>query len=387
MPSMKNVSRPLKILQVANRAGPLYVFMRPLCAALQQAGADVELACMPGGASWDRLAQTELKLHALPAGSWSRPTTWYRIYHSLRSLMRSVKYDLMIVHTPAMSWVARAAADGLVSKTLYFSHGLPFAPQQPAMIRLSYRCVERFMAKYTDGLIVINSDDAEICRQVRLTRRSGRWYYVPGVGVDSAAFGSDVAESDSETAGEALPVRGDRLMVLYMGRFIRSKRPGDVLELARRIGDKADFVLAGEGPLWTKIKAQAECIGSHVKVLEFTHEPGRLLRQCALAVMPSVYREGLPRFLLEAFAAGKTVVAYDVRGTRDIVDDQVNGRLLPPGDVDGLCDAVASLIEDPVRCRAMGLRGREKVQRKFSLEQSVTAALHAIDDTLGVSRI
>jgi glycosyltransferase involved in cell wall biosynthesis len=286
----------------------------------------------------------------------------------------------MIVHTPAMSWVARAAAAGLVSKTLYFSHGLPFAPEQPAVIRLSYRCVEQFMARYTDGLIVINSDDAEMCRRVRLTRRSGHWYYVPGVGVDSSAFDIDVDKSDSQAHP---PLRGDRPMVLYLGRFICSKRPGDVLELARRIGDKVDFVMAGEGPLWLRIKIEANRIGSYVKILEFTHEPCKLIRQCTLAVMPSVYREGLPRFILEAFAAGKPVVAYNVRGVRDIIDDEVNGRLLPPGDVDGFCDAVASLIKDPALCGAMGLRGREKVQRAFSLEQSVTAALHAIDDTLG----
>jgi len=376
-----------RILQVANQAGPLYLFMLPLCQALEQAGAKVEFACMPVGALWEPFRQSGADVHVLPKGSWSNPLTWWKLYWKLRELLRARRFDLMIVHTPAMSWVARPAAHGLVPASIYFSHGLPFAPEQPRPAYLFFRCIEQFMARYTDTVIVMNSTDAAVCQRLKLTRSDGHWYYVPGVGVDVDAYASRPAKHLLMKLEQEFGLRADKQMVLFLGRFIRSKRPGDVLELARRTGNEVDYVMAGEGPLWRRVKTEASTIGPHVKVIEFTDRIAELLARCSLLVLPSVFREGLPRVLLEAQAAGKPAVAYNVRGARDVIEHGKTGFLARPGNIDELYEAVSNILKDNELAIGMGKTGQKRVREKFSTNASVSASMAAICKVLQQNKI
>jgi glycosyltransferase involved in cell wall biosynthesis len=76
-----------------------------------------------------------------------------------------------------------------------------------------------------------------------------------------------------------------------------------------------------------------------------------------IVVLPS-YREGIPRAVMEAAAAGRPVVAYDIRGVREVIEPS-SGLLVPRGDVEAFGDLVAELVADPARRRALG----ERVQR------------------------
>lgn len=377
----------LRILQLANEAGPLNLFMMPVCDALRQAGCDVELACMSGGPLWEGLEKSGYTLHPLRRGRWKNPLYCWRIYRQVRSLLRRSRYDMMVVHTPVMSWIARFAARGVVGKVVYMAHGLPFAPMQGGIVYRIFRRVERAMARYTDAVIVMNKVDAEACRQNRLTKHGGKWFYVPGVGVDIEKWSTPPADSELVELDRKFNLAPGKPLVLFLGRFIPAKRPGDVLEVARRLGDRADYLLAGEGPLWETIRRQAEGIGPFVHVAEFTHMSRQLLHRCTVLALPSVFREGLPRVLLEAQAAGKPAVAYDVRGSQDVIESGRTGLLVPPGDVDAFCDAVEQILADQQVAHKMGQAGFMRVQKQFSLAASVREQLSALSAVLNVKNL
>ncbi len=94
-----------------------------------------------------------------------------------------------------------------------------------------------------------------------------------------------------------------------------------------------------------------------------------------VVVLPS-YREGIPRVAMEAAAAGRPVVAYDVRGVREVVDP-ATGLLVPRGDTAALTAVVAGLLDDPERRAAVGLRCQARVLERFS-EDNVIARLRGV---------
>ena len=102
-------------------------------------------------------------------------------------------------------------------------------------------------------------------------------------------------------------------------------------------------------------------------------------RRAAVAVLPSIYGEGVPKTLLEAAACARPLVATDVPGCREVIRPGETGILVPPHDVEALAEAIATLAADPARRRAMGRGGRALMERCFA-EQIVG------DETLALYR-
>lgn len=112
----------------------------------------------------------------------------------------------------------------------------------------------------------------------------------------------------------------------------------------------------------------------------FRSDMNQLLSRADIACLPS-YREGLPKSLLEAMAAGLPCVTTDVPGCREAVRHGDNGLLVPACDPQALAQALRQLIEDPVMRVNMGERGRERVQQEFS-SQHVIAQTMALYKTV-----
>jgi len=98
----------------------------------------------------------------------------------------------------------------------------------------------------------------------------------------------------------------------------------------------------------------------------------RILQRATLLVLPSVEPEPFGRTLVEAMASGCPPIATASGGPLEIIQDGVNGLLVPQGDVNAVADAVRGLLADPVRTRALGGAGRQRAVEAFSLGRMVS---------------
>ena len=112
-----------------------------------------------------------------------------------------------------------------------------------------------------------------------------------------------------------------------------------------------------------------------VEVLGHVDDMPRLMRTVDLVVLPNS-REGIPKGLIEVAAMGLPIVATDAPGCRDVVDDGINGFLVPVGDVAALSAKIADLLVAPDMCRQLGRAGRKKVLEEFD-ERIVFQKTHA----------
>ena len=99
-------------------------------------------------------------------------------------------------------------------------------------------------------------------------------------------------------------------------------------------------------------------------------------------VLPSYYREGLPKSLIEAAACAIPLITTDMPGCRDVVTDGVDGLIVPPRDADALCTAIARLLDTPELARKLGLAARAKALAKFDERIVIRRTLETYDEVL-----
>ncbi|MBI1914224.1 MAG: glycosyltransferase [Planctomycetes bacterium] len=161
-----------------------------------------------------------------------------------------------------------------------------------------------------------------------------------------------------------------RRIIGSAGRLSPEKGFGIFLQAARRLAARdpsLGFVHFGDGPLRKALEHEAEAAGLEGVFVFAGLRPDldRFLPFLDLMVLPS-FTEGLPNIVLEAFAAAVPVVATAVGGTPEVVEDGVNGRLVPAANAEAVADAVLDVLFCEERRRAMGDRGRKRVRDEFS---------------------
>jgi glycosyltransferase involved in cell wall biosynthesis len=165
-------------------------------------------------------------------------------------------------------------------------------------------------------------------------------------------------------------------VVLTVSNFYPYKGHEDLVEAARSVvNDRLDvlFLLVGRdsGTLEETrrrverlgLENQVRFVGNRTDVLDF-------VRACDLFVHPS-HEEGFSNAILEAMAAGMAVVACDVGGNREAVEDGMTGLLVPPRDPNKLAGAILDLLADGEKRKRMGDAGRTRVLEKFSFDGMV----------------
>jgi glycosyltransferase involved in cell wall biosynthesis len=115
-----------------------------------------------------------------------------------------------------------------------------------------------------------------------------------------------------------------------------------------------------------------------------TDDVARVWREHHVAVFLSTYREGLPRTIIEAAAAGRPIVAYAVPGCRDLIRDGQEGVLVEPGDIAGAADAIARLATDAALRQDMGRNANQRFLDGFT-ERAVTAVVARVYGTFAIA--
>lgn len=224
-----------------------------------------------------------------------------------------------------------------------------------------------------------NRDDREAFRRMGI--RFPRVELIRGSGVDLWRFSGERFDRVAVRASFRLPENS--VVVLLPARLVWDKGIREFFEAAaelrRRYGDQVTCVVAGdfyEGnpkPVPREYVHAAQREGT-IRYAGWVEDMPALLAAADIVALPS-YREGLPVSLQEALAMGKPLVACDVPGSREAVEDGVNGFLVPVRDSRKLAEAISKLIDNPTLRRTMGDAGRRKAEREFDARKIVQAHL------------
>jgi len=169
------------------------------------------------------------------------------------------------------------------------------------------------------------------------------------------------------------PLQSKPLFLLCAaGRFSPEKGFDLLIDAVKIIRDRAfsvGLVIFGEGFLRESLETRIKTLGlqGNVQLPGFTDELDKHLPHFDVYVQSS-HTEGLPNVLLESMAARTPVVATDVGGTPEVVEEGVTGLMVPPGNAAQLAEAICRLLAEPEKLSVMGTAARERVQTHFTFE-------------------
>lgn len=215
--------------------------------------------------------------------------------------------------------------------------------------------------------IVQNADDLAVLEALGVAV-PGHATLIPGSGVDLARY-----------APSPLP-RDDAPIVLLPARMLRAKGVGELLAAAPLVHARfpnVRFVLAGgldpDNPAaYTRQELETLVAEAGAEWWGAQDDMPRAYAAATLVCLPSTYREGVPKALIEAAACGRPLVSTNTPGCRDICRDGVSGVLVPPRAVRALAAALIDLLADPARMQGLGAGARQLAEAEFGAD-----AIHA----------
>lgn len=368
---------PLRILMVEQEPWYLLHHRLALARSLVERGHEVRVATSPLKAEEAR-ALDGIPAHRVPfRRGMTSPVSDLRSFLSLRSLYRSLDPDVLF-HNGFRPVVLGSAASRsvpgavVVNVVAGLGHGFSVDGLRARFIRrVLLTAYRRAFRRPRQAVVFENADDAETLARRGVLPDRRDVHVVPG-GVDIDRF----------APRRPPPANG---IVTLISRMLRTKGVEDFVRAARILRDRGvpnRIVLVGdvdpENPASIdRGRLEAWDEEGAVEWWGFRDDVEDVLDRALVVCLPSYYREGLPRILLEAAAAGRPLVGTDVPGCREVVIDGRTGVVVPVRDPARLADAIGRLVEQPELAAELGRNGRRLVEERFSNDKvnAVYAAL------------
>ena len=282
----------------------------------------------------------------------------------LASMIRKNNIDLVIANTARDIRIA-----GLVT---HFQKGVSVVGLHQVDLPIKNKWNYRLTFKTFADAIVVNSRSTK-----RTLLENNPW--LPQTKIRVVPHGIDTSKYQSGNPvvlRAALGLPASAFVVGFVGRLSGQKGVSVLLAAIEKIASNdrnVHFVIAGIGTLEKKVVdfVKSSGLGDVVHFLGFRDDVPALMQTFDLLLVPSLW-EGFGLVLIEAMSAGVPCIASNVSSIPEILEDGINGLLVPPGDVDALVKAVDRLRRDQALRKRLGDAGKRTVDEKFTIDRMMT---------------
>ena len=300
-----------------------------------------------------------------------RPIEDLRSLFALRRIIRAFRPRILHTHTAKAGAVGRMAAllsgSARPRAVVHTFHGHVlrgyFGPAKSTV----FRVLERLLAKVTTVLVAVSPEVRDDL--VQLGVAPAEKFAVVRLGIElEQRVASDVPRDEVR---RRLGIPPERFVVGWIGRMTGVKQTHDLLAALAELragGVDAGLLVVGDGPDRAGFEQRARELDlvRHCLFLGYQEDVAPWYAAMDAVALPSG-NEGTPVTVIEALAAGKPVVAYEVGGVPDVVREGVDGFLVEPGSTSGMAERLAQLAADRELGRRLGEAGRERVLERYGV--------------------
>lgn len=361
----------MKVLLFSSLSFSLVNFRGRLLKALADAGHEV-IACAPDRNAWveESLAQWGVQFRITPmARAGFNPLQDLCTLTAYIALIRRERPDTIIAYTQKpiiYGGLAARLTGGPAFHALMTGLGYVFSAEADGrpLLRKVVSRIYRAGVRDARTIFVFNGDDRRTMMANGIIGHAHHVVQVPGSGVDLDHFAFQ-------------PLPDAPLTFLMIGRLMRDKGVYEFVEAARRVREahpNARFRLLGRpephnptGVRPTECEAWSQ--SGLVELLPETLDVRPHLASAHVFVLPSFYREGLPRTILEAMAVGRPVITTDMPGCREPVAPGETGLLVPARDAGALAGAMMALADNRPLLEQMAHRARIRAVAHYDVDK------------------
>jgi glycosyltransferase involved in cell wall biosynthesis len=293
-------------------------------------------------------------------------------------LLRRERPDVVHAHGSKGGLLGRLAARLAGVRRVYHTpHVYPFQWARNGLARLLYLSAERLLWRLSTRVVAVGRGQAEVALGMRVASPR-RLVTIPN-GVDADRFERLASAERRRRVRAELGISEEDLVVGMVARLAPQKGCGHFLRAAGRVcrqHPQTRFVVIGSGPLLPRLHALVAELGirQNLLFLGYRQDAAELYAALDVFVLSSLW-EGLPYVLLEAQASGLPVVASNIPGCRELVEDGVTGYLVELRNEEEIADRICKLLESPEKRSKMGQSARARVREDFRLDRFLE--LHA----------
>lgn len=371
----------MKIAVVANTSWYLYNFRRNLMHALKAAGHEV-VAVAPEDDYSPRLQNEGVPFRSIPLdGASTQPLRELRSVRSLARVLREEAPQVVLSYTPKGNLYVALALLGTDIRQIANVSGLGRAFVEQTWLTRLVRILYRFAFGRAAWIFFQNEDDRQVFLAQGLVPRE-KAERIPGSGVDLSRFTVDASPGNDSKSGATFLLIARMLWDKGVGEFVSAART------VRALDPSARFQLLGFLDVVNPSAIPKATVDGwvHEGVVEYLGPTDDIRPHVAAAdcvVLPSFYREGVPRSLLEAAAMGRPLITTDATGCRDTVDHGQTGYLCRPRDATDLAEKIMAFLRLPLETRqTMGAQGRAKMEREFDEQFVIKRYIEVVDQVL-----
>lgn len=286
----------------------------------------------------------------------------HSFFHFLKMILylRKNKYD--IVHCHSGGYACLAAKCAGIKNIIYTRHGLAVTEaelkQRSFLKKMRDFLVDKTITKY----IALTKYDKKVMNQI--------------LNIDSKKIDIIWNGIDPSFTEELTTAKYTNPTIGIVGRLTRQKGISYLIKAVPKIVKKfsdLEVLIAGDGEDELMLKNLSKELGvlNKIKFLGYVKNGAEIINSMDIFVLPSLW-EGFPYVLLEAMILKKPIVATDIYGIREIIDDNKDGLLIKPKSPDSIANAVIELLTNKKRARLLGELAYKKAIKFFTLERTVS---------------
>ncbi|SAI38897.1 glycosyltransferase [Enterobacter hormaechei] len=369
--------RKLHIALVANTLWSVYNFRRGLINSFIGNGHKVTIIAPIDDYAkrLEELGCSVVNIHIASQGM--NPFTDLVLILKLKKIYSQINPDFIFHYTIKPNIYGSIAAWLSNKKSIAVTTGLGFVFNKSSFLTKVISQLYSLSFNFPKEVWFLNEDDKAVFISKKIIKEY-KSFVLDGEGVDTQYFYPVDSTKHSD----------DSVTFLLVARMLWDKGVGIYVEAARKLKvqfPNAKFQLLGACDVENPSAIPKDVIDSWNKegVIEYlgvTSDVRQIVSQADCVVLPSYYREGIPRTLMEAASMGKPLVTTDNVGCRNVVIEGVTGYLCQVKSVDSLVDAMRNLIQlSPEARNEMGTKGREFMLRRFDEKIIISDYYKAIE--------